>query len=235
MKFKFKKNSFYIIIFLIVCIGIISSLILRASIIKYDYDTFVSEANQYLYYPYEDLKHSGGVFIDITTEDNIYMNNFSDYIVEGIATGKHEILKGAVLTQIKIIKVIKGDIDKENIYIYEPISIEKGKGSSKYLASVLGYNFIKDNEEYIFCINKFSNIKDHVYTGKENDSYVYENPFLAKFPIKYNNSDFRIEEENEFNRNNNYNEYADCEQVFSSEKNKKLYFKCREQLIHMIN
>ncbi|MDF2884138.1 MAG: hypothetical protein K0R54_4704 [Clostridiaceae bacterium] len=235
MKFKLKRNLFYIIIFLIVCVGIISSLILRASIIKYDYDTFVSEENQYLYYPYEDLKHSGGVFTDITTEDNIDMNNFSDYIVEGIATGKHEILKGAVLTQIKITKVIKGDIEKENIYIYEPISIEIGKSSSKYLGSMLGYNFIKDNEEYVFCINKFSNIEDHVYTEKEKKSYVYENPFLAKFPMKYNDSDFKIGEEYEFDTNNKYNEYANCEQMFSSEKNKKLYFKCREQLMQIIN
>lgn len=108
MKFKSEKNLFYLIIFLIICIGIISSLILRSSIINYDYNRFLSEKNQYSYYPYKDLRYSGGVFTDISDENNIDMSNFSDYIVEGVATGKHEILNSAVLTQIKITKVIKG-------------------------------------------------------------------------------------------------------------------------------
>lgn len=235
MKSKLKRNLFYITIFLIVFICIISSLILRSSIVEYNYNRFSSEKNQYLYYPYKDLKSSGGVFTDISNENNIDMNNFSDYIVKGIATGKHEILEGAVLTQIKITKTIKGNIDNDNIYIYEPISIEMMKNSTESLSSFLGYNFIKDNQEYIFCINNFSTIKEHVYTDKEKNSYVYKTPFLAKFPIKYNNSDFKISDENEFNKNKLYSEYSNYEQIFSSEKNKELYLKCREQLMKIIN
>lgn len=76
MKFKSEKNLFYLIIFLIICIGIISSLILRSSIINYDYNKFLSEKNQYSYYPYKDLRYSGGVFTDISDENNIDMSNF---------------------------------------------------------------------------------------------------------------------------------------------------------------
>ncbi|WP_143315516.1 hypothetical protein [Clostridium sp. HBUAS56017] len=235
MKSNLKKNLFYIIIFLIILICIISSLILRSSIIKYDYNRFLSERNQYLYHPYKDLKSSSGVFSDITNENYIDMNNFSDYIVKGVSTGEHEILEGAVLTQIRITKVIKGNIDKETIYIYEPISVKMAKNSFRFLSSILGYNFIKDGQEYLFCINDFSNIKQHVYTEKEKNSYIYKSPLLAKFPMKYNDSDFKIINEDEFNKNNNYNEYNSYEQIFSSEKNKELYFKCREQLMQMID
>ncbi|MBE6088246.1 MAG: hypothetical protein E7206_09435 [Clostridium beijerinckii] len=235
MKFKSEKNLFYLIIFLIICIGIISSLILRSSIINYDYNKFLSEKNQYSYYPYKDLRYSGGVFTDISDENNIDMSNFSDYIVEGVATGEHEILDSAVLTQIKITKVIKGNINKESIYIYEPVSIEIGGNHSKQLESMLGYNLIKNDEEYIFCINDFSNIADHAYTDKEKNSYIYKNPFLGKFPIKNDSSDFRIVEENEFDNNINYNEYANYEQIFSSKKSMDTYFKCKEQLMQIIN
>ena len=50
------------------------------------------------------------------------------------------------------------------------------EGNLSYVSSINGYNFMKQNKEYIVLLNKANNV------DYSDELYVYHNVYLGKFP-----------------------------------------------------
>jgi len=225
---KITNKSFLFIITIAISISLIAAIIVRLSISKFEYADIPSLASKITYYPYTEIEYSGS-FKDVSaTKDT---STLYKYIVKGKATGHKEILKGAVLTEIEVNNVLQGAINSKYIYIYEPISIDISNVSM--LTTFEGYNFIKDNKEYIFCLCDLNKDYYNIYTKGKKNIFMYTTPFYGKFPLKYKSEDFAVISENDFvvEPFKYYNEFSHYEQIFSSQKTKNKYFKEYNRLL----
>ncbi|MBU3216870.1 hypothetical protein LL033_14945 [Clostridium estertheticum] len=219
---KITNKLFLIIMTISISISLIAAIVVRLSISKFEYTDIPSLASKIIYYPYEEVEYSDA-FKDVSaTKDT---STLYKYIVKGKATGHREILKGAVLTEIEVNNVLQGSINSKYIYIYEPIDISIAKVSM--LSTFEGYNFIKYNKEYIFCLCDLNKDYYNIYTKGKKNIFMYTTPFYGKFPLKYKPEDFVVISEDDFmvEPSKYYNEYSHYEQIFSSEKTKNKYFK----------
>lgn len=219
---KIKNKLFFSIIAISISISLIVAIIVRLSISKFEYEDIFKSADKMSYYPYTKIEYSG-VFKDVSEKEDT--SRLYKYIVKGKATGHREVLEGAILTEIEVTDVLKGDIDKKSIYIYEPISIDSSADITM-LTTFAGYNFIKDNKEYIFCLCNLDKDYYNIYTKGKKNIFMYTTPFLGKFPLKYKAEDFAVISENDFlnETSKKYKEFINYEQIFSSEETKNKYF-----------
>lgn len=209
------KKIFSVVTISAIVISLIGAVVVRNSVWKFEYSDVLERASQMLYYPYPQEDTSNANFIEVSSSTNL--EDESQYIIKGKATGKREVLTETVLTEIEVIEVIKGNIQEKIISIYEPIGI-----SYNTLSSNNGYNFIKSDKEYILCF------KDSKYT----DNYLYVSSFCAKFPLEYKEEEFAIINEDIFAEPNIfYENYKNYEQIFKSEEKKNIYFEQYNKLI----
>src|SRR5674536_306024 len=117
---KITNKVFLFIIAISISISLIAAIVVRLSISKFEYDDISRSAGKLIYYPYTEIEYSNS-FKDVSTIEDT--STLCKYIVKGKATGHREVLEGAILTEIKVIDVLQGNINKKTIYIYEPISI----------------------------------------------------------------------------------------------------------------
>ena len=113
--------------------------------------------------------------------------------------------------------------------MYEPVDLQEN-----IVCTFEGYNFIKNNKEYIFCL---TDLKKGVDNYDENNIkiYNYATPFYGRFPVEYKESDYKVYVENTSKEPKAYNEFRNCEQAFSSEDRKKLHLQERSRLIIVIS
>ncbi|MCB2313790.1 hypothetical protein LGL55_21945 [Clostridium tagluense] len=227
---KITNKLFLFIITISISISLIAAIVVRLSISKFEYPDIPRLASKIIYYPYVEIEFSGS-FKDVrATKDT---STLYKYIVKGKATGHREILKGAVLTEIEVNNVLQGSINSKYIYIYEPIDISIAKVSM--LSTFEGYNFIKYNKEYIFCLCDLDKKYYNIFTKGKKNIFMYTTPFFGKFPLKYKPQDFAVISEKDFlvKPFKYYNEYSHYEQIFSSEKTKNKYFKEYNRLLKL--
>ena len=60
------------------------------------------------------------------------------------------------------------------------------EGNLSYVSSINGYNFMKQNKEYIVLLNKANNV------DYSDELYVYHNVYLGKFPKAYKDISYKI-------------------------------------------
>lgn len=63
---------------------------------------------------------------------------------------------------------------------------EVEEGNLSYVSSINGYNFMKQNKEYIVLLNKANNV------DYSDELYVYHNVYLGKFPKAYKDISYKI-------------------------------------------
>ncbi|GKX66710.1 hypothetical protein [Inconstantimicrobium mannanitabidum] len=209
---KISNKLFIGIIIVFILSGLVTALFTRTSITEFQFKDIFNKASTLQYYPYTDVKFSNGSFADINKVQDT--NSIYKYILKGKMTGKRKILYGTVITEIKVSKVLKGNLKDETIYIYEPIAIE-----NKSVWTFEGYNFIKPNKEYIFCLTDSKN-------KKEKNRYTFLNPFYGKFPLTYKEADFGIFSEDQLRGKSveTYDKFCNFEQIFISKEKKEKYF-----------
>lgn len=138
-----KNKVFYTIIVVGTLVCLFIGIVIRNSITECKFNSINHQCKSFTYYPYESVEYSNGTYLDIDgikNTDSIY-----NYIVKGRSTGHRKVLEGAVLTEIQVDDVLKGNVSNRKIKIYEPIDLQ-----ANMVATFDGYNFIKDNKEYIF-------------------------------------------------------------------------------------
>ena len=70
-------------------------------------------------------------------------------------TGDSVILGDSVITKVKVDNILKGECE-EYLNIIEPVSLfyeNVEEGNLSYVSSINGYNFMKQNKEYIVLLN----------------------------------------------------------------------------------
>ncbi len=221
------NKVFFTIIISVISISIAFGLVVRGSIKEYKYNDIFDNSKSYSYYPYDSVEYSNGTYIDIDKIEDI--DSSYKYIIKGKSLKQRRVLDGAVLTEIQVCDVLKGDISSDRIEIYEPMTVK-----GEFLSTFDGYNFIKDEKEYIFCL---TDLKDGVKNISEDNIkiYNYATPFYGKFPIEYEESEFKVYIKDDKAPARMYNEFEGVEQVFSSENRKQLYFKEYNRLIKMFS
>lgn len=222
-----ENKVFYKIIAAGTLLCILLGIAIRFSITEFKLENINNICGVYPYYPYDSVEYSNGTYPDIgeiKDTDSIYK-----YIVKGRCTGNRKALHDSVLTEIQVDDVLKGNVSNKKIKIYEPIGLQ-----GNMISTFEGYNFIKDNKEYIFCL---TDLKKGVKNHDENNIkiYNYSTLFYGKFPVEYKESDFKIYIDNGGKENKKFNEFKDSEQVFSSEDRKKLYLQERSRLMKLLN
>lgn len=195
-----------------ISIGLVSAIIVRKSITKFEFENTFEISDSLLYDPFNNVDYSNGTFLDVSTIEG--SNSIYEYIIKGKSTGKRKVLYGATLTEVEVLDVIQGNIISNTIFIYEPISTQ-----DEIIWTFDGYNFIKGNKEYIFCL---SNLKNK----KEKDTYIYTTPFWGKFPLGYEDSEFKVLSADEINDKSamTYSNMMNYEQVFDSVERMQKYF-----------
>lgn len=221
-----KNKIFYTIMVIGTLLCVFLGILIRGSITEFKFEKINDISNSLSYYPYNSVEYSNGTYMDIDeikNTDSIYK-----YIVRGRCTGDRKVLEGAVLTEVQVDEVLKGEISGEKIRIYEPIGLQ-----GNTISTFDGYNFIKEDKEYIFCL---TDLKDGVKNYDENNIkiYNYSTPFYGKFPIEYKESDFKIYVKNKDEKAEKYNEFQSFEQVFLSEDRKNLYLQEYNRLMKLL-
>ncbi len=221
-----KNKTFYTIIGAGTLLCLILGLVIRRSITEFKFENISTTYISSQYYPYNSVEYSNGTYIDIDEIKDI--DSLYKVIVKGKCVGDRKVLEGAVLTEVQVDKVLKGDIIGDKINIYEPIGLQ-----GNIVTTFEGYNFLKENKEYIFCL---TDLKEGMKNYDENNIkiYNYVTPFYGKFPIEYKESDFKVYVKNEDEKAKEYNEFQSLEQVFSSEDRKKLYLQEYNRLMKLL-
>jgi hypothetical protein len=230
---KISNRLFISIIASSIAICLLVAIIVRISISKFEYEDILSLSDQMIYYPYIDIKYSNGVFEDVSkVEDS---STLYKYILRGKATGQREVLVGAILTEIEVTDVLRGDIDDKIINIYEPISIDNSDANT--ITTFEGYNFIKNNREYIFALYDLNTDYHNIYTKGKSAIFMYTTPFYGKFPLEYETKDFAVFSESGFDKSafKYYSGFSNYEQIFRSEEQKSKYFNEYKKLLKFIN
>ncbi|MBU5591639.1 hypothetical protein KQI89_07660 [Clostridium sp. MSJ-4] len=221
-----KNRTFYLIIGIGTLICIIIGIIVRFSITEFKFDSINNKCNSFAYCPYDDIEYSNGTYINVDEAKNT--DSIYKYIVKGRCVGNRKVLEDAVLTEVQVDKVLKGDISGGRIKIYEPVGLQ-----GNTVSTFEGYNFIKDNKDYIFCL---TDLKEGVKNYDENNIkiYNYSTPFYGKFPIEYKDSDFIVYIKGDREKPKEYNEFQNSEQVFSSNDKRNLYFDEYNRLMNLL-
>lgn len=222
-----ENKVFYKIIATGTLLCILLGIAIRFSITEFKLKNISQVCSSYLYCPYNPVEYSNGTYPDIAEikdADSIYK-----YIVKGRCTGNRKVLDDAVLTEIQVDDVLKGNVGNKKIKIYEPIGL-----GSNTISTFEGYNFIKDHKEYIFCL---TDLKKGVKNHDENNIKIYNYSilFYGKFPVEYKESDFKVYDDDKGRAIKKFNEFQDCEQVFLSEDRKKLYLRERSRLMKILS
>lgn len=89
-----------------------------------------------------------------------------------------EMYEETTLTKVIIKEVLKGELDKSSIYVFEPFDCYNGD-NLLYLYSLDGYNIMNENSEYILFLRE---IKDSNYTP-DNSIYMPTTTLLSKYSI----------------------------------------------------
>ena len=213
-----KKKFYVLLISLSMLLCVIVAFFVRKSIYIYTFDQIVKDASKLSFVPYEDVLFSNGTFDEVTDTYNVIQA--SVLIIEGKVTNNRQVLKGAIKTEIEIMKVMKGQINQSTLQVYEPINISM---RASYISTYDGYNMLKEGKSYYLCL---SNVVDGVY--------MFTTPMLAKFPVTYEEADFQIISSDVFTQQKTYyNKYMDYEQLFSSEVTYKKYNETYEELVEL--
>lgn len=219
MNTDISKHMFFKILSAILLITIIIGIFTRLSIHKYEFHNIYEDADQYSYFPYNDLEYANGYYNEINSFEELEQQ--SDYIIKGTVSSEHEILEGCIKTMVNCVTVVKGELSSEDIYIYEPISLNT---SGTYLfITFSGYNCLKEGNEYLFFLKK---------TAASNE-FMYVTPGYGKFPLDYSMQSFAIIPSDE--KNIIYSDFKNYEQVFSDQKSLDTYLEMRELALNLLN
>lgn len=226
-----KKSTkiFFIFIIGICIICLVIGIKVRASIKDLEYKDVRNEAQEYAYDIRGNTNDVDGLSLENIKDE---LENKSDAIVTGSFTGKRKILKGCVLSEISVLKTHKGDINLENIYIYEPVfSYLFTEGPFKGIVmSEGGYGLMNEGKEYILFLKEESTSPEFGYLKKSDKAFTYTNNEFGKLSIEYNKNDYKILKEYKPGESR-YNEFEGYEQVISNEEVFGFYNQLREILL----
>ena len=176
-----KNKKFTVLIFLFIILSFIIAILTRISINEEsNLSEVLQKLNNYPFYPkYEE---------DIKMESFKELQEESDIIAIVTPTGDSVILGDSVITKVKVDNILKGECE-EYLNIIEPVSLfyeNVEEGNLSYVSSINGYNFMKQNKEYIVLLNKANNV------DYSDELYVYHNVYLGKFPKAYKDISYKI-------------------------------------------
>ncbi len=176
-----KNKKFTVLIFLFIILSFIIAILTRISINEEsNLSEVLQKLNNYQFYPnYEE---------DIKMESFKELQEESDIIAIVTPTGDSVILGDSVITKVKVDNILKGECE-EYLNIIEPVSLfyeNVEEGNLSYVSSINGYNFMKQNKEYIVLLNKANNV------DYSDELYVYHNVYLGKFPKAYKDISYKI-------------------------------------------
>ena len=109
----------------------------------------------------------------------------SDLIVRVIPTDDRKVLFArTILSRVKVLDVYKGKdiISSDNLYVYEPCSIQCGK--YELYISYDGYIFMHKAREYVLFLKKLNAPEGYKYRGKEKISYVLTSMAFGKYSVQ---------------------------------------------------
>lgn len=90
------------------------------------------------------------------------------------------------LTNVEVIEVYNGEVDENNIDIFEPIDISINKENGEIIVDSLdGYNWMKESKEYILFLRP---LKDSNYSNNES-VYLPTTTLLSKYEISNNKAE----------------------------------------------
>lgn len=205
-----------LVIFSLLRTSIVTAFIVNNSIYEFKVEN-LNDMNNLYYYPFQDVMYSNGTFTEIT--DTLDIISQSSNIIVGKATGKSEVLQGAINTEIQILSQKKGNIKEDFIQIYEPLNIYCRKDMNGVIITYGGYTKIQEGREYIFCLQE-----------GEDGVYMFLTPMLAKFPVQFNENNFYIDKEKQFDKNQDYRSYEHYDQLFETEQQWEYYQKIYEKI-----
>ena len=195
-----KNKKFTVLIFLFIILSFIIAILTRISINEEsNLSEVLQKLNNYPFYPnYEE---------DIKMESFNELQEESDIIAIVTPTGDSVILGDSVITKVKVDNILKGECE-EYLNIIEPVSLfyeNVEEGNLSYVSSINGYNFMKQNKEYIVLLNKANNV------DYSDELYVYHNVYLGKFPKAYKDISYKIYDDIDI-----YKTINSYEQVFNN-------------------
>lgn len=177
----------YVVILVIIGIGIKAAIDFRADIPR---DSFADDVvSQYRCQRSDPFPDYGGANEELisndyeqakTTAEELYAE--SNVILRVTPTGVQELYKGAVLSEMEVLEVLKQDDHRqteEKILVYEPLSVLTQIQSIMFMTSA---NIMQVGREYIVCLDFFEKPEGYNYKNVEERTYVLANQFFGKFP-----------------------------------------------------
>lgn len=154
----------------------------------------------------EDLEEVSPIIVKVKVESELPRNRY--YLT--------------TLTTVRILEVLKGDINKDLISIFEPIDVTNIIDSNDVVTSLDGYNWLKEGNEYILFLRS---LKDSHYS---HDSVVYlpTTTILSKYGINRDKAS-KLDKEKVLKNNFKYSDISNQEVILYEDKNidKFNYFK----------
>lgn len=214
---KRKKNIVFL--FTLIIVSIIVAVLTRLSISKeLDFLSVIKKLENYPFYTnYPE---------NINLETLEQLEDHCDVIAIVTPTIERKILSDSIITRVQVNNIIKGNIT-DSINVIEPISIyyeTNKKNNQSSISSTFGYNFMKSDKQYILLLNKID-------TNQSEELYTYHNIYSGKFPLIYNELDYKVDNINMYTNKDIYQ----YEQIFNNDINFSNYYELYINIISKYN
>lgn len=167
--------------------------------------------------------------VDFNSVENLL--DISDLVAKVIRTGESRHQAMTILSDVKIIDVIKGDVQLQGktIHVYEP-SYFLFKPSLYYVT--MGYNLMQEGDVYILFLQKKEASNQSGIDELEQNSYVITtNSALGKFKVDNHNQNTILDE----NTSYTYGQVRHLEVLVSNKKELEFYLDVKNQVFNRIN
>lgn len=225
---KLGNKIYCIAIMSIISICLFTSYITRSSIIENTYERVEENSERYNYSQF--LTND----FNLDKESVNRINEESDLVIKGEYTGSRKILYSCVVSEVKVEKVLKGDIRAELIYVYEPISFYMYTDRTEYEGSATsfdGYGLMNEGKEILLLLKENTPLKSIKLDYFDNKLvYKLTTNIASKIPI--NDEDNKVSVETlDKSGGDMFNRFIEYEYIFQSEDIYEVYVNIRKELL----
>lgn len=144
-----------------------------------------------------DIENYDGFNINLlnTNEENLYFENSltnfdelveaSELVIKAQMINEREKVTQATLTPINVKEVLKGDLQTDEIYLYEPAffwSYIDDPSNGNYLTG--GYQLMQEGKKYILFLQSLKSPKAYNLSEKEERSFLPLSEMYGKIPLQ---------------------------------------------------
>ena len=160
--------------------------------------------------------------------------NSSDTIIVAIPTGKRELRRDYIVTEVKIVKVLKTTYDlKQNsiIYVHEPVYINCVKNNEYLLLDGIN-NIMQTDNNYLLFLEFYQKPEGYKYNENEMRTFLFSKQFISVYSL--DNSVKPLFIDDDYENSFLYKEIRDYDLVME-EKYYDTYMKLRCDVLHIFN